>query len=174
MNPQNFMVIQILQEFFHFSPGKMEGYKPTGLNDHFQYLNVGSTAFVNGVGQGGQLEHFTWFIHYDFEKGECKGEKSSTFGCPLLTKETEWTLDLLEAWELSPPVTTGSLGTELAKIRSKKGHDKSVLADDDNADKAILGMTHEFSSFKVEEESGKKLTEEEQQKRDNYIPSTLM
>lgn len=40
---------------FQLNPEK-KIYRPTGYNDHYQYLNIGSTAFFNGVGQGGQLE----------------------------------------------------------------------------------------------------------------------
>jgi hypothetical protein len=31
-------------------------YKPTGYNDHFMYLNLGTETLYNGFGMGGQMK----------------------------------------------------------------------------------------------------------------------
>jgi len=118
-------------------------YKTTGFNDHYQYLNQGTETLFNGIGMGGQMEYFTWCIGEDFENGKCRGNPSSTYGCPPIAATEDWTLDYIEVWEVKPLT---ELTYEQEKILKKKNKAKSVLDDDDNAEKVITGMLgHNFT-----------------------------
>lgn len=82
-------------------------------------------------------------VDRNFEVGMCRGEPNTTFGCPILSATQDWALDICEVWETKPP---DSLTYAQEKMIQKKSKTKSVLADEDNADKAISSMLgHNFS-----------------------------
>eukprot|EP01119_Soliformovum_irregulare_P024207 TRINITY_DN8623_c0_g1_i1.p1 TRINITY_DN8623_c0_g1~~TRINITY_DN8623_c0_g1_i1.p1 ORF type:complete len:273 (-),score=95.01 TRINITY_DN8623_c0_g1_i1:114-932(-) len=137
-------------------------YRATGHNQNFQYLNHDTETLFNGVGQGGQLDFFVWGISQNFEDGQCKGNPSSTFGSPILSAKENWTLDYMEVWEVFEPEDT----YENEKILKKKGIGKSVLNDEDNADKVITSLSgrHNFSHFDASEEMRIKKDDEDKEK----------
>lgn len=126
----------------HGSENK-KAYRVTGLNDHYQWLNQGTMTLFNGVGMGGQEHFFAWSIDDNFDTGKCRGEPNTTFGSPILSSTPDWDVDLVEVWEVKESET---ITYEQEKLLKKKSNTKSVLEDDDNADKVITGMMgHEFS-----------------------------
>jgi len=132
-------------------------YKPTGFNDHYQYLNQGTETLFNGIGMGGQTEFFTWSIAEDFETGKCRGNPSSTYGCPPISSVEDWNLDYVEVWEVKELT---DLTYEQEKILKKKNKAKSVLDDDDNAEKVITGMLgHNFTVLEKQENNENKQEE---------------
>jgi hypothetical protein len=135
---------------FSLNPS-MKIYRPTGFNDHFQYLNFDTETLFNGFGQGGQLDFFAWGINQDFEHGQCRGETNLTFGNPPLSKQQEWLLDYIEVWEVEPPPQDDY---EIEKINKKKGKTKSALDEEGNAERVLLDLAgkHTFSHFNVSEE----------------------
>jgi len=144
---------------FQLSPKKIV-YHPTGYNDHYQYINQGTQTMFNGIGMGGQEGFFAWGIGSDFEKGMCRGDPSTTFGNPILASSADWLLDYMEVWEVKPP---SQMTYEQEKLLENKRKTKSVLADDNNAEKVFTGMMgHEFSH----EEKIKKDDDEEEEEEE--------
>jgi len=128
---------------FVFSLRDQRIYRATGQNDHYQWLNQGTMTLFNGVGMGGQERFFAWAIDDSFDTGTCRGTPNTTFGCPILSSSPDWDVDVVEVWEVREPAT---MTYEQEKLMEKKNKTKSVLEDDDNADKVIQGMMgHEFS-----------------------------
>eukprot|EP01111_Echinosteliopsis_oligospora_P016418 TRINITY_DN681_c0_g1_i3.p1 TRINITY_DN681_c0_g1~~TRINITY_DN681_c0_g1_i3.p1 ORF type:complete len:289 (-),score=79.99 TRINITY_DN681_c0_g1_i3:38-904(-) len=120
-------------------------YHATGLNDHYQWMNQDTATLFNGVGMGGQERYFAWSIDTHFEAGQSRGDPTSTtFGNPILSSTPDWEIDEIEVWEVKE---TDVMSEEQEKLYQKMKKDKSVLKDDDNADKAITGMLgHNFSN----------------------------
>jgi len=128
---------------FVFSLGDKKVYRPTGLNDHYQWLNQATKTLFNGVAMGGQENFFAWSIDESFDHGQCRGEPNTTFGCPILSSTPDWDVDCVEVWEVKQLET---LTYEQEKMLEKKNKTKSILEEDDNADRVITGMMgHEFS-----------------------------
>ena len=76
-------------------------YFPTGLNQNHIYYNYGSKSFPNGIGMGGQIDYFAFFISSDFESGSSRAEPTSTtFGSPQLSGNADFILDACEVWLL--------------------------------------------------------------------------
>lgn len=55
-------------------------YAPTGINSNHVYFNQGSKSFPNGMGMGGQIDYFAFFVDCDLERGVSRGCPSTTFG----------------------------------------------------------------------------------------------
>jgi len=87
---------------------------------------------------------FAWGVDKEFEMGMCRGEPNTTFGCPILASSQDWEIDICEVWEVKP---SEGLTYEQEKMIDKKNRTKSVLADDDNADKVFVSVAgHNFSN----------------------------
>ncbi|XP_074644862.1 MTOR-associated protein MEAK7-like isoform X1 [Tubulanus polymorphus] len=100
---------------------------PSGYNDHYQYLNQGQQTMPNGLGMGGQLDHFGLWIDSEFGIGNSKAlPKCTTYNSPQLSKEPNFAIEVLEVW-----------GVGEAPARSKKV--TSVL-DKDPSGKALLNL----------------------------------
>lgn len=83
---------------------KMSVYHPTGYNENFMYLNMGMQTMPNGLGMGGQLNYFGFWLNEDFGSGHSRGQPScTTYGSPVLSAEEEFKLDKLEAWGVGAP-----------------------------------------------------------------------
>ncbi|CAH1394063.1 unnamed protein product [Nezara viridula] len=79
-------------------------YSPTGYNQNFQYMNHGATTLPNGMGMGGRLDYFTFFLSEDF--GPMTVSKScSTFRdyAPLASTTNEFNFSKLEIWAIADP-----------------------------------------------------------------------
>ncbi|ORX86745.1 TLD-domain-containing protein [Anaeromyces robustus] len=72
-------------------------YKATEINDHYQYFNDQSKSFPNGLGMGGQLDYFGFFISSDFQNGHSKGV-STTYNNSSLCGQNDFKLDAVEVW----------------------------------------------------------------------------
>jgi hypothetical protein len=79
-------------------------YTPTSINDNHVYFNFSSKSFPNGIGFGGQLEYFSFFVKQDLTNGYCRGDPSSTFNNPLFTSSSngDFTIDQIEIWMIIP------------------------------------------------------------------------
>mmetsp|Transcript_28045 Transcript_28045/g.39552 ORF Transcript_28045/g.39552 Transcript_28045/m.39552 type:complete len:290 (+) Transcript_28045:40-909(+) len=136
---------------FTLHPSK-KVFKPTGYNDHFQYLNVATETLYNGVAMGGQMSFFTWCINDDFETGHTRGNPSSTYGCPPLSGGDAFEVDYVEVWEVREPQ-----GTHEQEMIQKKKYKSSALDEEYSADKQIGSwLGKEYSDFDAAEEKGKK------------------
>jgi len=79
-------------------------YHPTGYNENFMYLNMGMQTMPNGLGMGGQLNYFGFWLDDDFGSGHSRGQPScTTYGSPQLSAEEEFKLDKLEVWGVGVP-----------------------------------------------------------------------
>ena len=69
-------------------------YRPTRINDNFMYYNSGTKTLSNGIGFGGQMDYYGWFINDDFESGQSRAQPTSTtYGNPQLSKFTDFKID---------------------------------------------------------------------------------
>ncbi|KAJ2536333.1 hypothetical protein IWW43_000945 [Coemansia sp. RSA 1935] len=80
-------------------PGLMV-YKATGFNNHYQYFNYSTKTLPNGLGIGGQMEHFGLWIDSSFTCGH--SNSAATFGSQQLSTHSEFTIDTVEAWLVRP------------------------------------------------------------------------
>ncbi|XP_007477301.1 MTOR-associated protein MEAK7 [Monodelphis domestica] len=97
-------------------------YKYSGYNDHYMYLNNGQHTIPNGLGMGGQFEHFGLWIDSDFGKGHSKANpRCSTYNSPQLSANEYFHLEALEVWALGSFVPT-----RLTKKRSVLDSEKEV------------------------------------------------
>jgi len=72
-------------------------YKATTINDHYQYFNDQSHTLPNGLGMGGQLDYFGFYINADFIHGHSKGV-STTYNNPNLSSKQEFEIEAIEVW----------------------------------------------------------------------------
>jgi hypothetical protein len=84
---------------FVFSGNPLRLFRPTRINENFVYYNHGQQTLPNGIGFGGQIDYFGWFVSHDVEKGHSMAQPiSTTYGNPQLTKEQIFRVDQLEVW----------------------------------------------------------------------------
>lgn len=73
-------------------------FRPTGANHNLQWcaVNFSSESIPNGLGFGGQINHFGLFLSANFDRGhtfEC-----TTFGSPCLSKTNQIYPEVIECW----------------------------------------------------------------------------
>ncbi|KAF9591436.1 hypothetical protein IFM89_004134 [Coptis chinensis] len=73
-------------------------FRPTGANSNLQWcaVNFTSGSIPNGLGFGGQVNHFGLFLSASFDQGHTF--TSSTFGNPCLSKATQINPEVIECW----------------------------------------------------------------------------
>ncbi|KAJ1941009.1 hypothetical protein FBU59_003631, partial [Linderina macrospora] len=76
--------------------GNIRVFRTTGFNDHYQYFNYGTKTLPNGLGTGGQMEHFALWIGKDFVTGH--SNTSATYDSPQLSVKQEFEIEHVEAW----------------------------------------------------------------------------
>jgi len=85
---------------FSLSP-KMAVYQTTGFNDHYQYLNIQQQTFPNGLGMGGQLNYFGFWIDAEYGKGKCS-PSCTTYTYRQLSAKANFLIDSVEVWAVGP------------------------------------------------------------------------
>ncbi|XP_071816433.1 MTOR-associated protein MEAK7-like [Apostichopus japonicus] len=119
-SPQSFL--------FQLSPA-LGIFESSGQNDNYVYLNIDQQTLPNGLGMGGQLYHFGFYLSQDFGKGHSKGTpRCTTFDSPQLSAEESFDLDVLEAWALGPPPKAEKPDSEDEDIGQKSILDKDPEA----------------------------------------------
>ncbi|KAF9420469.1 hypothetical protein BGZ94_009109 [Podila epigama] len=84
---------------------KFRIYRPTHVNNHYQYLDSGTKTLPNGMGFGGQLRYFGLWLASDFQSGQSAAEPyCSTYNSPRLSKEQNFKLDEMEVWQIHPSI----------------------------------------------------------------------
>ncbi|KAI8596163.1 TLD-domain-containing protein, partial [Dissophora ornata] len=82
---------------------KFRIYRPSRVNNNFQYLDYGTKTLPNGIGFGGQLRYFGLWLASDFQTGHSAAEPlCSTFQSPRLSKQQNFKLDEMEVWQVHP------------------------------------------------------------------------
>ncbi|KAG0000107.1 hypothetical protein BGZ80_002673 [Entomortierella chlamydospora] len=82
---------------------KFRIYRPSRVNNNFQYLDYGTKTLPNGIGFGGQLRYFGLWLESDFSTGQSAAEPlCSTFQSPSLSKKQDFKLDEMEVWQVHP------------------------------------------------------------------------
>ncbi|KAG0243894.1 hypothetical protein BGW41_001083 [Actinomortierella wolfii] len=80
-------------------------YRPTHVNQNYQYLDSGTKTLPNGIGFGGQFRYFGLWLASDFTNGHSAAEPTcSTYGSPRLSQQQQFKLDELEVWQVQPSV----------------------------------------------------------------------
>ncbi|KAF9388886.1 hypothetical protein CPC16_006204 [Podila verticillata] len=78
-------------------------YRPTRVNNNFQYLDSGTKTLPNGMGFGGQLRYFGLWLASDFQSGQSAAEPyCSTYQSPRLSKQQNFKLEEMEVWQVHP------------------------------------------------------------------------
>ncbi|KAK6944086.1 TLDc domain [Dillenia turbinata] len=77
-------------------------FRPTGANSNIQWcaVNFSSESIPNGVGFGGRVNHFGFFISSSFDQGH--SFTCTTFGSPCLSKTNRIHPDVIECWGVIP------------------------------------------------------------------------
>ena len=108
---------------FKLRPEKPAVYHPTFKNFNFQYCNRATEkeGFFDGIGMGGQVGFFIWYICENMEDGICCGNPGTTFAAPLLCGGDDvfatFKLKNLEVWCIDEPVPNDDL---VEKLKIKK------------------------------------------------------
>ncbi|KAI8362303.1 TLD-domain-containing protein [Mortierella sp. GBAus27b] len=78
-------------------------YRPSGVNDNFQYLGFNTKTLPNGIGFGGQFNYFGLWLGSDFQTGQSAAEPlCSTYQSPQMSKQQDFKLDEMEVWQIHP------------------------------------------------------------------------
>lgn len=92
----------------------MAVYVGSGINDHYMYANQGMKTLCCGIGMGGQRDYFALWIDANFGFGHSKARpRNTTFDCPRLSHDEEFSFTALEVWAVGPAVD-GSAGAASA------------------------------------------------------------
>ena len=82
---------------------KLAIFPASGINSNYKYFNFGmrSSDLPNGVGFGGQLNHFGLFLDSSLEHGHCRcGPRSTTYKNTVLGGSAEFAVDAIEVWQV--------------------------------------------------------------------------
>lgn len=73
-------------------------YRASGVNGNLQWcaINFTSDSIPNGIGFGGQKNHFGIYIPASFDRGYTF--PSITYNNPILTSKTDFVPDVIECW----------------------------------------------------------------------------
>ena len=112
----------------------MAVFRSTGFSDSFQYLNVDSEFFPNGLCFGGKREpyHFAIALNSDLKDGSCS--YSSTFDSPVLAGDSDYVVDSVEVWAVQHDFEL-SLDDQYAAASKASGANWQ-----DNEDRNLLGL----------------------------------
>jgi hypothetical protein len=85
---------------FEANPGsKPIIYKPTQINNNHVYFCHGKSTLPNGLGFGGQIDYFGFFIDQNLDYGHSRCEPlSSTFQNPRLSAQADFGVDRIEVY----------------------------------------------------------------------------
>ena len=73
--------------------------KPTFYNKHFMYYQENAETLPNGLGMGGQLDYFGFWLSADFGKGHSRAKpKCTTYASKQLSKNEDFSIHTLEVW----------------------------------------------------------------------------
>ncbi|KAJ2501626.1 hypothetical protein IWW47_003094 [Coemansia sp. RSA 2052] len=113
---------------FLFSADKDVGlsvYRTTGFNDHYQYLNYARETLPNGLGVGGQLGHFGFWIDCGFVSGS--SSSTATYDSPQLSSQRDFAIGSIEAWVVRESAdANGSSGEQAKKISAVAANPDAV------------------------------------------------
>ncbi|KAF9439358.1 hypothetical protein BGZ76_000019 [Entomortierella beljakovae] len=122
---------------------KFRIFRPSKVNNNFQYLDYGTKTLPNGIGFGGQLRYFGLWLASDFSSGQSAAEPlCSTFQSPRLSKNQDFKLDEMEVWQIHPSTVEREEGPKrsamdahpdavaLLEMANRKMYSKDVRAPD--------------------------------------------
>ncbi|ORZ23742.1 TLD-domain-containing protein [Lobosporangium transversale] len=122
---------------------KFRIYRPSSVNNHFQYMDYGTKTLPNGMGFGGQLRYFGLWLASDFQSGQSAAEPlCSTYQSPRLSKYQDFKLDEMEVWQVHPSLVEREEGPKrsamdahadavaLLEMANHKMYSKNVRAPD--------------------------------------------
>ncbi|KAJ2028494.1 hypothetical protein IWW57_002124, partial [Coemansia sp. S610] len=89
-------------------------YRATGFNDHYQYLNYAMQTLPNGLGVGGQMEHFGLWIDSGFVSGS--SNPSATYDSPQLSTQYDFAIGTVEAWVVRASTTASNSSGKVSAI----------------------------------------------------------
>ncbi|KAJ2033611.1 hypothetical protein GGI01_002204 [Coemansia sp. RSA 376] len=102
---------------FLFSADSATGlsvYRATGFNDNYQYLNYAMQTLPNGLGIGGQLEHFGLWIDSGFVNGS--SNPTATYDSPQLSTQYDFAIGSIEAWVVRASSTASDSSSGQTKV----------------------------------------------------------
>ncbi|KAJ1823187.1 hypothetical protein LPJ56_000155 [Coemansia sp. RSA 2599] len=146
-NSLNFLFVHTSDQ--HDMLGGLEIYRSSGFNDHFQYFNCGTKTLPNGLGAGGQMEHFGLWIDSGFVRGS--SDPAATFESPRLSSQRDFEIDAIEAWLVRPTerldegaggaqksvMETNSEAAALLELANRKMYSKTVPDQDVDREQAL-------------------------------------
>ncbi|XP_014294785.1 MTOR-associated protein MEAK7 [Halyomorpha halys] len=104
---------------------------PTSYNKNFQYMNDGTATLPNGLGMGGQLNYFGFFLSSDYGVGSVS-KTCTTFGNYIpLASQYDFRFTRLEIWGIGDPED---------KTASAKAKQDKLVMERDPAAQALLEM----------------------------------
>ncbi|KAJ2882831.1 hypothetical protein H4R27_003171 [Coemansia aciculifera] len=112
---------------FLFSADSATGlsvYRATGFNDNYQYLNYAMQTLPNGLGIGGQLEHFGLWIDSGFANGS--SNPTATYDSPQLSTQYDFTIGSIEAWLVRASSTASDSSSGQAKVSAVVANPEAV------------------------------------------------
>lgn len=118
---------------------------PTGYNKNFQYMNDGASTLPNGLGMGGQLNYFGFFLSSDYGLGSVSKTCTTFRDYVRLASHYDFRFTRLEIWGIgeesegnvtTPQKKTSGLVMErepvanaLLEMIGKAGHSKNLQHD---------------------------------------------
>ncbi|XP_013380759.1 TLD domain-containing protein 1 isoform X2 [Lingula anatina] len=108
-------------------------YYASGYNDHYMYLNQSQQTMPNGLGMGGQMEHFGLWLDCHYGQGYSYAKPlCTTYQSPQLSMKKDFEIDLLEVWGVGKKP-----GEELGEDGPQE---KQSILDVDPEAKAMLSL----------------------------------
>jgi len=101
-------------------------HRPSGKNDKFQWCAANFQSVRNGIGFGHQENRYGLWIDKDMTSGS--SYQCSTFDSPCLAHTTEFEIDTIECWEVSPSVKESNNSSSVTgSVLDRFKEDRAVL-----------------------------------------------
>ncbi|KAJ1629760.1 TLD-domain-containing protein [Pavlovales sp. CCMP2436] len=117
---------------FRLTP-ELQLFGTSGYSTNFMYINDGKKEVPNGVGFGGQVGYFGFFINDGLDTGEASGQ-CATFDGGVYDQHTRFDIDTVEVWATREPDVD-----PWARDEEGEGDGSSVLARK-KVDKEFMSM----------------------------------
>ncbi|XP_067000544.2 MTOR-associated protein MEAK7 isoform X2 [Anabrus simplex] len=77
-------------------------YFSSGYNEHYQYMNLKQQTFPNGLGMGGQIEYFGFWLDAEFGKGHSSETCTTYKNYKMLSSSKQFKVNHVEVWGVGP------------------------------------------------------------------------
>jgi len=101
-------------------------YRPSGVNENFQWCGQGFNSLPNGFGFGGQTGYFAVYVDDTLEKGMTRA--AATYNNPAFAEEQLFEVETVECWLVEPSEEEHAAREKAGTVMDRYGQTSKFLS----------------------------------------------